>query len=61
MMQIFSNIISPSILLVRYLSMLSVDSLVNLSWPILVRNQFFNLRIAEKVCVEEEIGIVITT
>jgi hypothetical protein len=43
--------------------MLCVDSLVNLSWPILVRNQFFNLRIAEKMRsrVEEEIGIVITT
>jgi hypothetical protein len=43
--------------------MLSVDSLINLSWPILVRNQFLNLYIAEKERshVEEEIGIVITT
>jgi hypothetical protein len=43
--------------------MLSVDSLVNLSWLLLVRNQFFNLRIAEKERsqVEEEFGIVITT
>jgi hypothetical protein len=42
--------------------MLSVDSLINLSWPILVRNQFLNLRIAEKERshVEEEIEIVIT-
>jgi hypothetical protein len=43
--------------------MLNVDSLINLSWPILVRNQFLNLRVAEKERshVKEKIGIVITT
>jgi hypothetical protein len=43
--------------------MLSVENLINLSWPILVRNQFLNIRIAEKERshVEEEIGIFITT
>jgi hypothetical protein len=43
--------------------MLNVDNLVNLSWPIQVRNQFFNLRIAkkERSHVEDEIGIIIPT